>query len=89
MGRDQDENAARAATAGAGVRLKQKASPEKIAGAVRRVLDEPPFAENARRIAAVIAQETARDHAADELEALAGAATRRPAALAGSGSRAR
>ena len=71
MGRDQDDNAARVVYAGAGERLKRTASPDKIASAVRRVLDEPAFGENARRIAAVIAQETAHDQAADELEALA------------------
>ena len=73
MGRDQDENAARLVHAGAGLRLRAKASPEKIAAAVRRVLDEPSYAEGARRVAHVIAQETARDQVADELEALAGA----------------
>ena len=71
MGRDQDENAARLVHAGAGLRLKPKAPPPKIAAAVRRVLDEPSYAEEARRIAHVIAEETARDTVADELEALA------------------
>ena len=73
MGRDQDENAARVVRAGAGLRLKPKAAPEKIAAALRRVLDEPSFADGARRIAHVIAQETAHDQAADELETLAAA----------------
>ena len=84
MGRDQDENAARLVHAGAGLRLKPKASPGKIAGAVRRVLDEPSFTDAARRIAHVIAQETAHDLAADELEALAGDGGVRPLHMKGS-----
>lgn len=89
MGRDQDENAARLVAAGAGLRLKQKAPAEKIATAVRRVLDDPSYRKAAGRIAAVIADEIAEDRAVGELEALAGAATPRPAALAGTGSTAR
>jgi MGT family glycosyltransferase len=73
LGRDQLDNAARVAHHGAGLRLKAKASPETIAGAVRRVLDEPGFGENARRLAAAIAEETAQDLAVEELEELAAA----------------
>jgi MGT family glycosyltransferase len=71
LGRDQLDNAARVAHHGAGLRLKAKASPETIAGAVRRVLEEPRFGESARRLAAAIAAETARDRAVEELELLA------------------
>ena len=71
LGRDQLDNAARVAHHGAGLRLKAKASPETIAGAVRRVLEEPGFGESARRLAAAIAAETARDRAVEELELLA------------------
>jgi MGT family glycosyltransferase len=71
LGRDQLDNAARVAHHGAGVRLKPKASPESVADAVRRVIDEPSFASNAQRIAAAIAAETAEDRAAAELELLA------------------
>ena len=71
MGRDQDENAARVVHAGAGLRLKPKASADRIAAAVRSVLDEPAYTTAARRVAAVVAQETAHDAAAEELEALA------------------
>jgi UDP:flavonoid glycosyltransferase YjiC (YdhE family) len=71
LGRDQLDNAARVAHHGAGLRLKPKAASETIARAVRRVLDEPSFGENARRLADAIAEETAEDHAALELEALA------------------
>jgi MGT family glycosyltransferase len=71
LGRDQLDNAARVAHHGAGLRLKPKAKPELIARAVRRVIEEPSFAANAERIAAVIAAETVRDQAAEELEGLA------------------
>jgi UDP:flavonoid glycosyltransferase YjiC (YdhE family) len=71
LGRDQLDNAARVAHHGAGLRLKPKASPEAIAKALRRVLDEPSFAANAERLAAAIAAETAEDRAVVELEALA------------------
>jgi len=71
LGRDQLDNAARVAHHGVGLRLKAKASPETIAGAVRRVLEEPRFGESARRLAAAIAAETARDRAVEELELLA------------------
>jgi UDP:flavonoid glycosyltransferase YjiC (YdhE family) len=72
LGRDQLDNAARVAHHGAGLRLKPKARPEAIAGAVRRVLEEPSFASNAERLAAAIAAETAEDRAVAELEALGG-----------------
>ena len=71
LGRDQLDNAARVAHHGAGLRLKAKAKPEAIAAAVRRVIEEPAFAEGARRIAAAIAAETAEDRAVTELEAVA------------------
>jgi MGT family glycosyltransferase len=71
LGRDQLDNAARVAHHGAGLRLKPKAKPEAIARAVRRVIEEPSFAANARRLADAIAAETAEDRAAAELEKLA------------------
>jgi MGT family glycosyltransferase len=71
MGRDQLDNAARVEHHGAGLRLKPKASPERIAATVRRVLDEPSFAAGAERMAAAIAADTAEDQAVTELEALA------------------
>ena len=71
LGRDQLDNAARVVHHGAGLRLKPKASPEVIARAVERVLDEPSFAAGAQRLADAIAADTAEDRAAAELEALA------------------
>jgi MGT family glycosyltransferase len=72
LGRDQLDNAARVVHHGAGLKLKPKASAEKIATAVRRVLEEPAFAANAERLATAIASETAHDLAVQELEELAG-----------------
>ena len=71
MGRDQSEISARVVAAGAGLRLKPKASPDAIAGAVARVLDEPAFGAAAGRMRDAIAAERAEDHAAAELERLA------------------
>jgi MGT family glycosyltransferase len=71
LGRDQLDNAQRVAHHGAGLRLKPKASPETIAKAVRRVLDDPSYAAGAERLAAAIAAETAEDQAAAALEELA------------------
>ncbi len=72
FGRDQNDVAARAAHAGAGVRLKPTASAAKIAAAVRAVLDQPAYGQAARRAAMTIAQEREQDAAADALEALDG-----------------
>jgi MGT family glycosyltransferase len=71
LGRDQLDNAARVVHHGAGLRLRPKASAQAIAGAVKRVVEEPSFAAGARRIADAIAVETADDRAAEELEGLA------------------
>jgi MGT family glycosyltransferase len=71
LGRDQLDNAARVEHHGAGLRLSPKAGSDRIATAVRRVLDEPSFRASAERLAAIIAAETAEDRAIAELEALA------------------
>lgn len=75
MGRDQRDNTTRVVRLGAGVRVDQRASPTTIADAVRRVLEEPRFADAARRMADVIAAEAASGpDAADEVEAMVSAA---------------
>jgi UDP:flavonoid glycosyltransferase YjiC (YdhE family) len=71
LGRDQLDNAARVAFHGAGLRLKPKADPRAIAAAVKRVIDEPAFAQNARRLAEAIADDLREDRAVAELEELA------------------
>jgi MGT family glycosyltransferase len=71
MGRDQLDVAARVTAAGAGVRVKPKASPAKVAAAVREVLEQPGYRRNAERLAAAIAKEIREDRAALELEEMA------------------
>jgi MGT family glycosyltransferase len=71
MGRDQHDNAARVSHRGAGLTLPPNASPDAIAAAARRLLDEPAFRAAAEGLGAAIrADEAARDAAA-ALEALA------------------
>ena len=71
MGRDQYDIAARVVHAGAGVRLTDAAPPEQIARAVMQLLAAPQHRAAAQRIAAAIAEETAEDLAAAEIEAVA------------------
>ena len=82
LGRDQLDNAARVAAHGAGLRLKPKASADKIAGAVSRVIEEPSFKAGAQRLAAAIAADMRDDRAVAELEQLACAAPSRARAAA-------
>ena len=71
MGRDQDDNAAKIAYLGAGVRLPKNASPQRIAAAVQRVIDEPAYREAARHVGEQIKRDAAGQRAAAELETLA------------------
>jgi UDP:flavonoid glycosyltransferase YjiC (YdhE family) len=70
MGRDQDDNAARVVARGAGVRLRPSAPAPRIAAALRRLLDEPAFREQAARLGRIIADDAAADRAVEELEAV-------------------
>jgi len=67
---DQPDNAARVVARGAGIRLGRDASPERICGAIRRVLDEPRYRAGARRLAAVLATEDGAAAGAAEIEGL-------------------
>ena len=79
MGRDQKDNTVRVLRLGAGVRVARTARPDRIAAAVRRVLDEPGYAEAARRFAATLeAESRTRPSAADRAEALLAPATDPP-----------
>jgi MGT family glycosyltransferase len=71
LGRDQLDNAARVQFHGAGLRLKPSAAPDTIASALKRVIDEPSFKQNARRMAAAIEADVQEDRAVAELEELA------------------
>jgi MGT family glycosyltransferase len=71
MGRDQKDNTVRVLRLGAGVRVDEKAPPDQIAAAVRRVVDEPGYASSARRFAEILATEAkTRPSAADRAEGL-------------------
>jgi UDP:flavonoid glycosyltransferase YjiC (YdhE family) len=71
LGRDQKDNGARVVDAGAGLTLSPGASTATICRTLRRLLDEPRFAESARRMRDAIAAERAGDPLLRELEALA------------------
>jgi MGT family glycosyltransferase len=71
LGRDQKDNTVRVLRLGAGVRVPKTAPSDRIAAAVREVLDDPRYREAARRFAATLAEEArTRPSAADRAEAL-------------------
>jgi MGT family glycosyltransferase len=71
LGRDQKDNTVRVLRLGAGVKVSKQEKPEGIAAAVRHVLEQPSFAQAARRFAANIATEAAEGPSAEqEAEAL-------------------
>ncbi len=68
--RDQRDNAQRVTARGAGLMLERDATPERIAGAVTRLLAEPAFREAAARLGAAISADLADRSAEAELEAM-------------------
>ena len=71
MGRDQNDNAARIAYHGVGIRLAPDASAVEIAAAIRQLVEDPSYARNARAMARAIAEEGGgAERFADEIEAL-------------------
>jgi MGT family glycosyltransferase len=79
-GRDQNDNAVRVTSRGAGLALPPSASVSEIRGAVDRLLSEPAFAQAAARLGAAVAEEAARSPVVDVLEDLARSATPAPTA---------
>jgi UDP:flavonoid glycosyltransferase YjiC (YdhE family) len=72
LGSDQEYNARACDTDGLGLMLKDgEASPERIRAAVRRVLDEPSFAKNARAFREDMAHRPGFPAAVRRIEALA------------------
>ena len=71
MGRDQGDNAARVTAHGAGIRLRSTASRRAIAGAIRRLLVEPRFRDNAQRIGAHVTATSGPRVAVERIEARA------------------
>ena len=71
---EQPENAWRVVESGAGLYLSyDRCTPERLRKAVRRLLDEPSFRENARRVGADLGRHGGGGQAADLLQELAGA----------------
>ncbi|WP_165252324.1 glycosyltransferase [Paludisphaera soli] len=69
---DKPDNARRVVEAGAGLRLTpRRCTPEGLRAAVERVLTEPSFRAQARRIAGIMAEHPGPDGAAALLESLA------------------
>jgi MGT family glycosyltransferase len=71
LGRDQPDIAVRVELAGAGLTLPPSAGVARIARAVGRLLNEPRFAEAARRMQRAIAEDMVADTAVAEMEELA------------------
>lgn len=71
MGRDQNDNAMRAAHRGAALTLAPDATSDQIAKALRRLLDEPSYRRAALELGERIARDAQNRHAAETLEALA------------------
>jgi MGT family glycosyltransferase len=71
MGRDQKDNTARVLRLGAGVRIGQRSTSDRIAAAVAEVMAVPRYRASARAFAKVLAEEAAtRPSGADEAEVL-------------------
>ncbi len=70
MGRDQNDNATRVVARGAGLQLKPSAGPARIAGAVQRLLAQPDYKTNARRLGQAFINDAATGRAIRELESL-------------------
>jgi MGT family glycosyltransferase len=70
-GRDQAENATRVTTRGAGIAVKKGAKPQKIAAAVRKILDDPSYRAHAERIGESVRRDAASGALLRELEAVA------------------
>jgi len=71
MGRDQNENAARVAYRGAGVRVKPSAAPDAIRRALRDVLASPRYRERAQTLGDAILRDARGSRAVPVLEEVA------------------
>jgi MGT family glycosyltransferase len=71
MGRDQNENAARVAARGVGLRLSPGATVEAIQRAARTLLDDPGYRARAAALGAQIVEDARRSPAIDVLEEIA------------------
>jgi UDP:flavonoid glycosyltransferase YjiC (YdhE family) len=70
MGRDQDTNAERVRTLGAGITLPPSAAPAEISAAIKNVLANPSYRDAAGRLAARVKELGRGERAVRELEGL-------------------
>jgi MGT family glycosyltransferase len=83
---DKSDNAQRVVEAGVGLRLApRRCTPERVRAAVMRLLNEPHFRENARRMASRFGQMNGPSRAAELLEGLVRPVPARAASRATSG----
>jgi UDP:flavonoid glycosyltransferase YjiC (YdhE family) len=68
QGRDQADNAARVVARNAGVTVRSDASPNEIAAAVRRVLDDSNYRDAAERLGRIIRDDATSGMLVAELE---------------------
>jgi len=73
-GRDQNDNAVRVTERGVGLSLPPTANVDELREALRRLLDEPAFAQAVGPLGAAVAEEAAQSPVAEALEALVPAA---------------
>jgi MGT family glycosyltransferase len=79
LGRDQPDNAARVVHAGAGARLRKRASVSALRAATAQVIEDPRYRAAARRMAGRLAAERDDNLAVDQLEQVAAGGRRGPA----------
>jgi UDP:flavonoid glycosyltransferase YjiC (YdhE family) len=71
MGRDQKDNTARVLRLGAGVQIRQRSTPDRIAAAVTELMSRAQYRTAARQFADVLARQAAsRPRGADEAETM-------------------
>lgn len=76
FGRDQPTNAACIVAKGAGLQLDKKASVASICNAIQRVVNEPAFQENARKLGKIIAEDACNSTGVQVLEQVAATTNR-------------
>jgi MGT family glycosyltransferase len=76
MGRDQNGNAARVVGRGCGIALSPTSSEKKIGEALRTLLENPVYRQNAQRLSEQICRDAHSGRAVEELEALPAVAER-------------
>jgi UDP:flavonoid glycosyltransferase YjiC (YdhE family) len=70
MGRDQNDNAARVAARGAGIRLTRDADVSALRAALVKLLEDPSYARSAKTLGRAIAEAEPQDALVDALERL-------------------